>query len=81
MTSRTKQTEAEKLAQDIVDHDRWFRDLDPRFKDDLSEPNHEAVTANMGRKLARLVLGGKCPTGCPLHPCPLCCPQSTCPDV
>ncbi len=51
--------EAVKLARDILDNDRWFLDLDPAFKDELSEPNHNAVMANMGRKLAYEVLRGQ----------------------
>lgn len=47
-----------KLAMDLLANERWFRDLDPRFKDDLSEPNHNAVQANIGRKLAEAVLRG-----------------------
>lgn len=52
-------SEAEKLAQDIIANDKWFLELDPSFKDELSEPNHTAIIANMGRKLAYEVLRGR----------------------
>lgn len=48
--------EARTLAQEVLDHDRWFRELDRSMKDEFSQPNHDRTMADYARRLAEAVL-------------------------
>jgi hypothetical protein len=48
--------ESAALARLILADEKWFQDLPSACKDDLSQPNHDRHLAQLGLRLAALVV-------------------------